>query len=163
MATSYAGILTAIVTLLKADSGVTALLASRTIGATTSGANNIFYGAGDLPLPVLFPCIAVRDLGVFPLYADQHDVPMAAVLVPVEVSCFGQSQDLRGLLSELDEAFEGVHNSNAIDTADWRFLDVDTSGDWNVIQVPKELTADGSLILEQRVKVYGIKAANKNI
>jgi len=160
-ANDYGGVLSIVVTGLKARTALTTLLATRNIAGTSSKANSIFY-ATHAPLPPLFPCIAMRDFGPFAADPTKHELPMLLCRVAVELSIFGRSQDIRAIQSEIDLYLESAEYSGALDTASWAIKDIDTSGGWVNVQVPKELTADGSTTnLEQRAKTFDVVAANK--
>ena len=161
MAADYGLILKIIVDALKAQAGITGLLGTSTIGGTASQANSIFYGP-QVQRPVVFPCISLRDFGPYAADVAMHDNPMLLCQMMVEVSIFGTSSAIRDIQAEIDAYLEEAEWSGALDTATWAIKDIDTSGGWTNVVVPKELTADGSTTnLEQRSKTYPVVAANK--
>ncbi len=162
MATSYREILESIVARLKADSGITDLLTARTIGGTSSKANNIF--TGDIPDPIVLPCISLRDFGPAPANRELHEDPFGYTFVDVEVSVFGEADDLYAIQAEIDESFEDMPRGTTAmaDSSNWTFKDIDTSGEWTHVAIPKTIRLEGSgQNTEQRSKTYSVKASWK--
>lgn len=162
----YGGILAALISALKADTTLTdatsGLLApfSRDGVEAPSRANSIFYIEPPTPTPP-FPCITVWDIETGPAVPDQHDTPMAAVALQVQIDLWGRSPALRPIESEIDALLEPAVRDGAMDTADWAFVDIDTSGHWRSIRVPQEVIADSGIRIEQRSKTYRIEANAK--
>ena len=160
----YGNILAALATLLKSDAtltGASGLLASYAPGGgTASRANSIFYP--EPPSDRVFPCVTLRDMNIAPGLPRQHDLPMALVKMTVQISIWGRSQDLRPIATEIDSLVEGATWGGAMDTAQWQFNDIDTSGAWRTVPVPREMLA-GSVAIEGRVKSFVVQAANKNM
>lgn len=167
MATAdYSGIIAAVVAVLKADTVLTdptngklAIYAPGQQAASRS--NSIFYENPPTQTPP-FPCITVRDLTIGPGVSDQHELPMSSVWVPLEVSVWGRSQDIRAIQGELDLLLESAWYQNAMDTTNWEFQDIDTADQWHGLDVPA-IYLSGSLPIEQRAKTFAVKAANKTI
>ena len=162
MSSDYGGIVSAIATLLKSDSvltGTSGLLASYgPSGGTASRANSIFYP--DPPCDRVFPCVTLRDVNIAPGLPRQHDLPMALVKMTLQISLWGRSQDLRPIASEIDAFLEPATRGGAMDTSQWQFNDIDTSGPWRALPAPREMLA-GSVAIEQRAKNFVVLAANK--
>jgi hypothetical protein len=163
MPADYGGIVAALVTLLKSDAVLTAangLLASYgPSGGAASRANSIFYP--EPPSDRVFPCLTLRDTNIAPGLPRQHDMPMALVKMTLAISVWGRSQDLRPIETEIDSLLEPATRGGAMDTSQWQFNDIDTSGPWRVVPVPREMLA-GSVPIEGRVKSFVVLAANKN-
>jgi hypothetical protein len=164
MSADYGGIIAAIITLLKSDAvltGTSGLLASYgPAGGTASRANSIFYPQP--PSDRVFPCVTLRDTNIGPALPKQHDLPMALVKMTVEISVWGRSQDLRPIATEIDSLLEPATRGGAMDTSQWQFNDIDTSGAWRVLPVPKEVLG-GSVPIEGRAKSFVVRAANKTV
>ena len=162
MSSDYGGIVAAIATLLKSDAaltGTSGLLASYgPSGGTASRANSIFYP--EPPSDRVFPCVTLRDVNIAPGLPRQHDLPMALVKMTVQISIWGKSQDLRPIATDIDTLLEPATRGGAMDTAQWQFNDIDTSGPWRVVPAPREMLA-GSVAIEGRVKSFVVVAANK--
>ena len=164
MPADYGKILAALATLLKSDTtltGASGLLASYApSGGTASRANSIFYP--EPPSDRVFPCVTLRDMNIAPGLPRQHDLPMALVKMTVQISIWGRSQDLRPIATEIDSLVEGATWGGAMDTAQWQFNDIDTSGAWRTVPAPREMLS-GSVSIEGRVKNFIVQAANKSI
>lgn len=162
MLTDYGGIVAAISTLLKSDAtltGASGLLANYGPGGgAASRANSIFYP--EPPSERTFPCVTLRDTNIAPGLPRQHDLPMALVKMTVSISVWGRSQELRPIQTEIDTLLEPATRGGAMDTAQWQFNDIDTSGAWRVVPAPREMLA-GSVAIEGRAKSYVVLAANK--
>jgi hypothetical protein len=164
MSADYGGIVAAIVTLLKSDAvltGTSGLLASYgPSGGAASRANSVFYP--EPPSDRVFPCVTLRDVNIAPGLPRQHDMPMALVKMTLQISVWGKSQDLRPIATEIDTLLEPAPRGGAMNTSQWQFNDIDTSGPWRAVPVPKEMLA-GSVALEGRTKNYIVLAANKTV
>ena len=164
MNSDYGGIVAALATLLKSDAvltGTSGLLANYgPSGGAASRANSIFYP--DPPSDRVFPCVTLRDINIAPGLPRQHDMPMALVKMTVQVSLWGRSQDLRPIATEIDTLLEPATRGGAMDTADWQFNDIDTSGPWRAVFATKEMLA-GSVAIEGRAKNFIVLAANKTV
>jgi hypothetical protein len=162
MPTDYGGILAALATLLKSDTvltGVSGLLANYgPSGGAANRANSIFYP--EPPSDRVFPCITFRDINIAPGLPRQHDLPMALVKLTVQIGLWGRSQDLRPIASEIDALLEPATRAGAMDTSQWQFNDIDTSGPWRSVPVPKEMLA-GIVAIEPRAKNFVVLAANR--
>jgi hypothetical protein len=162
MNADYGGIVAAIATLLKSDAvltGTGGLLASYgPSGVAASRANSIFYP--EPPSDRVFPCITLRDTNIAPGLPRQHDLPMALVKLTLAISVWGRSQDLRPIQTEIDTLLEPATRGGYLDTSQWQFNDIDTSGPWRALPPPKEMLS-GSVAIEGRVKSFVVLAANK--
>lgn len=158
----YSGILAAVADVLMADAvltGATGLLASYApAGVAASRANSIFYPGP--PADRVFPCVTLADVAIGPGLPRQHDTPMALVKMTVRISVWGASRTLRPICGEIDAVLETAYRAGAMDTADWQFLDIDTSAAWQTQGVPAEMLA-GSVAIEQRTKTIDVRAAFK--
>lgn len=131
-------------------------------GLSASRANSIFYPRG--PIPTSFPCVVVADIFVGPSVNDQQERKSRRPLLCVDVEVWGQSIDLGPITTEIDAAIEGSGSSGAawwngaMDTDDWQFNDIDSSGRWHAMPAPDET---GSRPIERRVKTYWVNAADK--
>jgi hypothetical protein len=162
MAASYDQIIAAVVARFKADTSITALLTSRTIGATTNGANNIVTGR--LPDKVLMPCVILEDYGPRPAVRTMHENPMQYIVVDVDVKVVGDADALYQIQAEIDESMESANlGATAIaDTADWTIKDVESAGAWTPSFIPKECRMDSTVQNpESRSKSFAVYAALK--
>jgi hypothetical protein len=163
MPADYGGIVAAIVTLLKSDAtlaGTSGLLASYgPAGGAASRSNSIFYP--EPPSDRVFPCVTLRDIVIAPGLPRQHDLPMALVKMTVQISVWGRSQDLRPIATEIDTLLEPATRGGVMDTTQWQFNDIDTSGPWRAVPVPREMLA-GSVPIEGRAKNFVVRAASKS-
>jgi hypothetical protein len=164
MNADYGSIVAAIVTLLKSDAlltGASGLLADYgPSGGAASRANSIFYP--EPPSDRVFPCVTLRDTNIAPGLPRQHDMPMALVKMTLAVTVWGRSQDLRPIETEIDSLLEPATRGGAMDTSQWQFNDIDTSGAWRALPMPKEMMG-GSVPIEGRVKSFVVLAANKTV
>lgn len=164
MSTDYGGIVAAIATLLKSDAvltGDSGLLANDgPAGGAASRANSIFYP--EPPSDRTFPCVTLRDANIAPGLPRQHDMPMALVKMTLAIGVWGRSQDLRPIQTEIDTLLEPATRGGAMDTSQWQFNDIDTSGAWRVVPPPREMLA-GSVAIEGRTKSFIVLAANKTV
>jgi hypothetical protein len=85
---------------------------------------------------------------------------MALVKMTVQISVWGRSQDLRPIATEIDTLLEPATRGGAMDTSQWQFNDIDTSGLWRAVPVPREMLA-GSVPIEGRAKNFVVRAASK--
>ena len=67
---------------------------------------------------------------------------------------------MRPICGEIDAVLETAYRAGAMDTADWQFLDIDTSAAWQTQAVPDDMLA-GSVTIEQRTKTFDVRAASK--
>jgi hypothetical protein len=156
----YGGILAALITVLKGDAELISLLAN--------GADSIVYATSgnaaegdDLSTPSVdddFPLLTVRDIAIAARNPQHHEFPSARALMTIQIDLWGASFDLRPVLSVVDSVLEKAHEAGAMDTVDWRFGDIDTSGIWNTIQTPAQFR-DSTLMIEQRSKDYTVVAS----
>jgi len=155
----YGGIVQAVVTVLKGDATLTALLGSFTpAGGTPSQANSIFNG--DPPTGRVFPCITVDDMTIGSANPALQDLPFKYASALLQIDVWGASKDLRPICWEIDQKLATAYRSQAMDTVDWQFDFIATSGRWHKIRVPKEYV-DGSVGVFQASKVFQVKAASK--
>lgn len=170
MGATYAGIIQAVRTVLVNDSILTdpstGLLANYglTVGGvvqTPSRANSIF--GAEPPGDRNFPCLSLWELKIGAALPRQHDTPMAGVFLPLQISAWGKRQDLRAIVTEVDKVLEGAWYGGAMDTSDWKFMDIDTSGDWTSLRVPDSYAMDSGQPIAQFAKVFGVNASNKTI
>lgn len=167
---SYGGIIATLRTVLMGDSTLTdpntGLLAS--YGLTLNGIaqspsrTNSIFGA-DPPGDRNFPCVTLWENSFRPAVPRQHDHPMAGVELDLQVSVWGKRQDLRPIITEIDSLIEGAWYGGAMDTNDWKFADVDTSGTWQVIRVPDSYAMDSGQPVVQMAKVFTVNASNKTL
>lgn len=167
MAADYGGIVSGVISVLKADAVLTdpttgLLAAYDPNGASPSRANSIFYGGSPPVAQPPTPCIALIDVTTGPAESTQHEAPMAAVLMVLVVYVFGQSSKLRPIEYELDKLLETAFRDSAMDTADWQFNDIDTKGAWSTAQTSEQLTDSNGIQIEQRFKTFLVDAASKN-
>ena len=160
----YGGIIAAVAGLLKADAtltGTSGLLAGYgPSGSTPSRANSVFYP--EPPADRVFPCVTLWDIATGAGLPRKHDTPMALVRMSLQISVWGTSQLLRPICTEIDSLLETAYRGGVMDTAQWQFNDIDTSGPWHTIAVPREMIG-GSVPIEQRAKVFVVVAANKTL
>jgi hypothetical protein len=158
----YSRILVAVADVLMADAvltGTSGLLASYApAGVAASRANSIFYPGP--PAERVFPCVTLADVAIGPGLPRQHDTPMALVKMSVRISVWGASQLLRPICAEIDAVLETAYRAGAMDTADWQFIDIDTSAAWQAQAVPDDMLS-GSTPIEQRTKTFDVRAALK--
>ena len=50
-----------------------------------------------------------------------------------------------------------------MDTSDWKFMDIDTSGKWSSIRVPESYAMDSGQKIVQFAKVFVVDASNKTL
>ncbi|HEV7225392.1 MAG TPA: hypothetical protein VGN42_21985 [Pirellulales bacterium] len=163
----YGEVMGGMIAALKADAVLTdpatgKLANYQPDGSPASRANSIFYTKPAAVRPE-FPCITVWDIGAAPGLKDQHDEPMGLVRLSVQIDVWGESRQLRAIQAELDSFLETAARGGSMDTANWQFNDIDTSGPWRTIALPEEYASADGNPLEQRSKTFAILAANKTI
>lgn len=159
-AKDYGGILAAILSALQGDAALISQLAAfAPAGGSPSQANSIF--SGEPPKSREFPCVTLWDITVGPALKRQHDAPTLYAAMLLQIDVWGASDVVRPIGWEIDNLLEPAARGGALDTSEWQFNDIDTSGDWRMIRVPKEFL-DGSEAVWQFSKVFRIRAASKN-
>lgn len=161
MASHPSEIVEALGAFLAADSTITDLLATRTIGGVASKANSIFTGTINEP-PAL-PCISLRFMGPRPRVLDVHENPHKISGFDLEVSIFGDQVAAWGIAAEVDERLEaGNIGATAIsDPSHWAIKDIATQGEWTDIDIPRDIRHDNfGEHLVQLVKVYEVFACD---
>lgn len=166
----YSGIIAGVRSILAADATLTdpqtGLLASYAlkvngVAQSPSRANSIF--GVEPPGDRNFPCVSLWELDYGPAEPRQHDTPMAGVILILQLSVWGKRQDCRKIIGEIDRVIEGAWYDGAMDTSDWKFQDIDTSGHWKAIQVPETYAMDSGQRITQFAKVFAVDASNKSI
>jgi hypothetical protein len=156
----YGGIIAGVLSALKADATLTAMLGMFTpAGGTPSQANSIFSGTP--PTGRVFPCVTLWDMRTGAADAQLQDVPFKYAASMLQIDCWGVVDALRPIAWEIDNLLALAYRSGAMDNANWQFDFIQTSGDWRSILVPKEFV-DGSEEIYQWSKVFRVKAASKN-
>ena len=159
-AKDYGGMLAAVLNVLQSDAALTSQHASfAPSGGSPSQANSIF--SGEPPKSRAFPCITLWDITVGAALKRQHDAPTKYAAMLLQIDVWGASDALRPIGWEIDNLLEPAARGGAIDTAEWQFDDIDTSGDWRMIRVPQQWL-EGSEAVWQYSKVFRIRAASKN-
>lgn len=159
-AQDYGGIMAAVLGVLQADASLTSQLAPfAPPGAAPSQAYSIF--SGEPPKARAFPCVTLWDITVGPALKRQHDAPTKYAAMMLQIDVWGASELVRPIGWEIDSLLEVVARGGAMDTTDWQFDDIDSSGEWRMIRVPKEFL-EGAEAVWQYSKVFRVRAASKN-
>ncbi|MDE2098812.1 MAG: hypothetical protein KGL39_16285 [Patescibacteria group bacterium] len=131
------------------------------VAQSPSRANSIF--GSDPPGDRNFPCLTLWETSFRPAVPRQNDHPMAGVELDLQISAWGKRQDLRPIITEIDNVIEGAWYAGAMDTAAWKFADIDTSGSWSVIRVPDSFAMDSGQPIVQMAKAFTVNASNKTL
>src|SRR5690242_147332 len=106
MSADYGGIISAVISVLKADANLTGasglLAAFDPNGSSPSRSNSIFYMRPPVAQPPT-PCIVLADLHTDPA-APIAEEPTHYASVPLVIYAYGSSDALRPVMWEIDEA-----------------------------------------------------------
>ena len=166
MATDYSDIIAGVLAVLKADANLTGssglLAAFDPNGASPSRASSIFYQRPSTARPPT-PCIVLADLKTDPA-ARIAEEPTHYAQVALVIYVYGSSDQVRPVTWEVDEALRTAYYNGAMDTNDWHFVNIDSGQKerrgWTTVHSDEQLTDANGVFVEQRAKVFVIRAAS---
>lgn len=168
VAADYSDLIAAVITVLKADAkltGTLGLLAAYDPNGVSPSRSNSIFGENPPTAQPPTPCIVVKDVG-FPPAARIAEEPTHYVNVSIVIYVFGASDAIRAVCWEVNEALRTAWWNNAMDTADWVFVNILSGqtgpggGDWEVGPTGEQATDSNGVFVMSRFKTFYVKAVS---